>query len=192
MSNYAEPKPTLESDLAAFKLQHPYIDRRDEHVVGNIGDGQIVRSEIRFETFSFSAPETGDVVFDVRGIKDALVAGKLKFSMYEAELSADWAEYIRINNGVEAGRMASLTAADLERPGIVVLWPDEHSTVIDGNNRLVRRWDDGLKTFRFANVPISKDLVPYICRPGEEEKFLDRVDAERGAIRLGSVRIKTK
>lgn len=177
--SYAEPKPTLDSDIAAFKHKHAY-DHHEERVVAAHDDGNIIEIFGSFEVFTFSAPELGDVTFDVRGIKDALVAGMLLFGMLEAELTKEWVDYIRINNGVEAERMASLTAADLERPGICVLWPNGYTTVIDGNNRLVRRWDDGLRTFRFANIAASRELVPYLCRPGQEDKFMRRNDAERG------------
>lgn len=186
--NYAEPKQTLDSDIAAFKIAHPHIDYRDERVVANVGDGHIVRAHIRFEVFTFSAPEIGEVTFDVRGIKDALAAGTLMFSMFEAELDEAWSDHIRINNGVEAERMASLSAADLERPGICVHWPNGFTTVIDGNNRLVRRWDDGLKTFRFAMINVSRELIPYICRSGQEEQFVLRDDAKRGMTPIGIIK----
>lgn len=187
--SHAEPKPTVDADIAAFKHKHVF-DHRDERIIANVGNGHIVRAKISFEVFTFSAPEIGDVTFDVRGIKDALAAGTLAFEMFEAELTAEWVEHIRVNNGVETERMKTLTAADLERPGICVFWPNGYTTVIDGNNRMVRRWDDGLTTFRFANVHVSQELIPFMCRPGEEEKFLHRDDAKRGMTPIATKQIR--
>ena len=186
--SYAEQKPTLNSDIAAFKWQHPHLDSRRERLVYGDETGGIIEARISMEIFSFSAPEIGDVTFDVRGIKDALVSGKLKFVMYETEITPEFAEHVRKNNGVEAERIAALTATDLERPGIMVMWPDGHSTLIDGNNRLVRRFDDGLRTLRFASVNVSLEMLPYLCESGQEEKFLDRETAERGMTSIGRAR----
>lgn len=189
MSGYAEPKPTLESDIQAFKRQHPHLDHRDERVVAECPDGgQIVRAEVHFESFTFFAPETGEVMFNVRGIKDALAAGRLEFQMFETDLEPGLVEHVRANNGVEAEHMARLTAEDLARPGIIALWPDDHSTVIDGNNRLVRRYDDGLTGFRFAAVTI-KALLPFMCRPGEEKKFIEHDARAAGLVVLSGERI---
>jgi hypothetical protein len=174
MTENAHLVPTLPSDLASFRYMHPR-DKRKETKIADVGDGQyLVEVRGTFEIFRFSTPELGEVVFDVRGIKDALAAGKLQFAMYELELEAGMIEHVRTNNGTEAWRIAELTAADLERPGIMALWPDGYTCCIDGNHRMVRRWDDGLRTFRFAMIVLHTTIQPYICRPGEEDQFLDR------------------
>lgn len=169
----AKMQPTLDSDIEAFRHKHP-LDSKRQRLVGEFGNGQfLVESRTVFEIFAFESPDV-KCTFDIRGIKTALATGKLEFKMYEIELDAGFTEHVRKNNGVEAGRMAELTAADLARPGICLLWPDGHSTVVDGNNRLVRRWDDGLKTFRIAMVAVDLQLVPFVCPPGKEELFIER------------------
>ena len=169
----ASMQPTLDSDIAAFKHKRP-LDSKRQRLVGELAPGTfLVESRTIFEVFAFESPDV-KCTFDINGIKTALATGKLMFRMYELELDAAFAEHVRKNNGVEAGRMAELTAADLARPGICLMWPDGHSTIVDGNNRLVRRWDDGLKTFRVAVVAINLKLVPFMCAPGQEDQFLDR------------------
>ena len=101
MANYAEPKPTLPSDIEAFKHKHVF-DHRSERVIAGSDRGAIVEVFGSFEVFTFSAPDLGDVTFDVRGIKDALAAGTLQYGMFEAELDHAWVEHVRANNGVEA------------------------------------------------------------------------------------------
>lgn len=183
----ASMQPTLDSDIVAFKHKHP-LDSKRQRLVGELALGQfLIESRTVFEIFAFSAPGI-ECTFDIRGIKTALATGKLTFKMYELELDVDFIEHVRKNNGVEVGRMAELTAADLARPGICLMWPDGHSTVVDGNNRLVRRWDDGLKTFRFAMVAVDRKLLPFMCDPGKEEQFIER-DHEPGMTTLAIQRI---
>ena len=171
---HANAKPTLDSDIAAFRYQHP-MDSKSEKLKAQISsDAYLYECRYVFETFAFSCPEYGAVTFDVRGIKDALADRKLKFQMYEMALVPDFVEHVRTNNGVEMQRVAGLSVADLERPPIALLWPDGHSSFIDGNHRIVRRWDDGLRTLRFALVPVALELIPYMCKPGKEEQFIDR------------------
>lgn len=188
--SYAKAKPTIASDIAAFKHKHDF-DSHKETVLFDTDDATLIEVATSFEVFRFSSLEYGDITFDVRGIKDALAERTIKFQMFETEMDAHMIEHIRKNNGVEPERIASLTAADLERPAIVVLWPDGHSSVIDGNNRLVRRWDDGLKTFRFAAVTVSPGLFPYMCASGNEEQFLDRESKKRGLTSIAKRRVNT-
>lgn len=166
--------PVTSADIAAFRVGHA-LDSHKERIAANVGPGQyIVENRVCFEIFAFHAEEVGEVVFDVRGIKDALADRKLEFKMFDTPMVEPWVEHIRDKGGVEAARMKQLTAADLERPAIALYWPNGYTTVVDGNNRLVRRWDDGLRTIRMAVVPLTKQMLPYMCRPGEEETFLRR------------------
>ena len=189
--------PITDADIAAFKHNHP-LDSRVEQNRHDVGTGEFLLEErVTFEIFAFHAEEVGEIIFDVRGIKDALAARKLKFQMFETPLVEPWVEHLRDKGGVEAARMKNLTAADLERPAIAIFWPNGYTTVIDGNNRIVRRWDDGLRTVRLALVSLDrktlKSIGPYICRPGEEEQFLERRSKEdpRGLMHLGYKRMGT-
>ncbi len=184
--------PVTDADIAAFKYDHPHLDSHAESTVATDGKGSyIVEQRVTFEIFAFNAEEIGDVIFDVRGIKDALAESKLVFKMFETPLNAPWVAHLRDKGGVEVERMKSLTDADLQRPAIAIFWPNGYTTVIDGNNRIVRRWDDGLRTVRMAVVPLSKEMLPFICGPGQEEMFMDRrsKDDPRGMTTLGMRRM---
>jgi len=181
--NNASARRTRPSDIAAFKHKHP-LDSHVERTIAEFGNQYVVEIKGTFEIFRFTAPEYGEVIFDIRGIKDALAENRLPFQMMQLKLDAGLVEHVRRNNGVEAKRMAELTAADLERPGIMAQWPDQHTSCIDGNNRLVRRWDDGLRTYRFALILMNETIQPYICRPGQEDHFLDRKNQEQGVVSI--------
>lgn len=192
---YATETPITDADIAAFRYRNAFLDKRSERVVGNVGPGQsIIEALISFECFTFSAPELGEIVFDVRGIKDALANRELDFRMYNTPLTKKWIEHIRKNGGVEAERMKALTAADLERPPISVRWANGYTTVIDGNNRLVRRWDDGLRMARIATILMNTAMLPFICRPGKEDQFvLQRSKKDpRGMETLAIMRVRDK
>lgn len=184
----ATAKPTLASDIAAFKHKHPLDSKRQRKLMDVSPTSYIYEDHVTFEIFHFSAPEIGEIIFDVRGIKDALVARKLAFQMFETELEADLVEHVRKNNGVEAGRMKALTATDLERPCIAVLWGNGYTSFIDGNNRMVRLWDDGFRTLRFAMLAINEALLPFMCEPGNEDQFLER-DRPANVTSLGVTRL---
>lgn len=161
---------TLETDREAFAWRHPFIDQAPTLTL--LSDDLVQQYERR-EVFAFESPDTGSLIFDVRSIKNAMVEGKLKFTMVEVELTADWVEHIRTNGGVEAEHMARLTAKDLRRPGVAIWWGHTgYTTLIDGNNRVVRRWDDGRRTFRCARIE-DIGVFRYVCREGEEEQLFD-------------------
>lgn len=183
--------PITDTDIAAFRVSHA-LDSRVEQGRVNVGpDEYIIQERVCFEIFAFHAEEVGEIIFDVHGIKNALADRKLDFKMFDTPLVEPWVEHIREKGGVEVARMKQLTAADLERPAIALYWPNGYTTVCDGNNRLVRRWDDGLRTVRMAVVLITKTMFPYMCRPGEEGQFLRRRSSEddRGLTSLAWKRV---
>jgi hypothetical protein len=179
--------PVTNEDIAAFRVGHPLDSTVETGHIEVAPGAHVVQERICFEIFAFHAEEVGEIIFDVRGIKDALADRKLQFQMFDTPLVQHWIEHIREKGGVEAARMKQFTAADLERPAIALYWPHGYTTVIDGNNRIVRRWDDGLRTVRMAVVKIDHALAPYMCRPGGEEQFMKRRLAEdpRGMTPLG-------
>lgn len=182
---------TTSADIAAFRVGHALDSRMETDRVDVAPGAYVVQERVVFEIFRFQAEEVGVVIFDIRGIKDALADRKLKFQMFDTPLVEPWIEHIRDKGGVEVERMKSLTAADLERPPIAIFWPNGYTTVVDGNNRLVRRWDDGLRNVRMAVIPLTREMAPYMCREGEEEQFLLRRSREdpRCMTHLGSQRV---
>ena len=172
MATIFKPSKLTHSDLRAFARMHPRQDKAmQQRLVANTVNGLLVEQREQREIFFFNAPDLGEVLFDVRGIKDALAAHRLTAYMLDVTMDIDWIEHLRAHGGVEAEHIARLTAADLERPGVAVFWPNRHTTLIDGNNRAVRRYDDGLRSFRLARVNVDFALEPFIWRPVDEEKF---------------------
>lgn len=159
---------TLPSDIAAFRKSSAQDVPFEQKMI----TPEILQQSQRLEIFTFSAPETGDIVFNVRGIKDALADRKLPFAIYEVDLTEDWINHIENNNGVEQEKIAKVDDTRINDPGILLLWPWGDSTVIDGNHRMVARWRRGLRIFRFACIHVALPLLPFMCKPGDEEQFL--------------------
>src|SRR5262249_23067420 len=151
-----EPDMFTDADRNMLRdLQH----REQERVITKVAEvahGTIVKGYERREIFSFHEPSFGAFQFDVRGIKDSIVADRIPASMYRVEeIPEDFYQHVLANNGVEPDRLAKFSERDLERPGIMVRWPHGETTLIDGNHRLCRRHQLGIKTFRFLLVEVA-------------------------------------
>lgn len=173
---FADHDTITQADLDGLRQLHVTERPRTETVVREVEDGTIVQGEERREIFSFNAPGTGEWVFDVRQIKDAIVEGRVPAQMFRLpEVPEDFYQHVLANNGVEVPRLARVSESDQERPGIMVWWGNEegHSTLIDGNHRLCARYQRGAKSFRFLLVDVV-DLADFMCRPGGEEKLFGK------------------
>lgn len=173
---FADHDTITQADLDGLRQLHVTERPRIETVVREVEDGTIVQGEERREVFTFNAPETGEWVFDVRQIKDAIVEGRVPATMFRLpEVPEDFYQHVLANNGVEVPRLARVSESDQERPGIMVWWGNEegHSTLIDGNHRLCARYQRGAKSFRFLLVDVV-DLADFMCRPGDEEKLFGK------------------
>lgn len=166
-----ESIPTLERHYQQFAFKHPL--EHDSETISE--DGKFKTRLMRREVFTVEKYELfgGEISIDVTGIKRALVARKLPMRMYRAELNASWVEYVRQYGGCEEDHIAALKAADLRRPGIIVLWvASSNTTLIDGNHRIVRRWREGLTTFDMAAVSGQEIIAGGFVAPAGPEAMV--------------------
>lgn len=162
-----------QADLDGLRQLHVIERLRTEQVVAEVDEGTIVQGEEKREVFSFTAPGEGSWVFDVRSIKDAIASGRISAGMMRLpEVPESFVEHVLTHNGVEPSRLARVSESAAERPGIMVWWGPEngHSTLIDGNHRLLKRRLLGKPDFRFFMVDVV-DLKPFMCRPGDENRL---------------------
>lgn len=150
---------------------------RSERPVGKMADHRtLVVGREKREVFTFEAPEIGAFLFDVRGIKNAIVSSRIPAKMFRLpEVPEHFYQHILDNHGVVRERLPQFDSHDLERPGIMVSWPHGYQTMIDGNHRLCRRYQLGLRSFRFLMV-LVQDCAPFMCRPGHEAELFKRDD----------------
>jgi len=173
---YCETDEFTAADRESLRALQVREKERVEEFVREVEGGTIVKGWEKRETYTFSAPDFGTWRFDIRGIKDAIVAGRLPVQMFKmTPIDESFYQHVLANNGVEEPRIAQITEpSDLDRPGIMIFWPDGHSSLIDGNHRLCARKRKGLDSFRFLMVHV-RDAVPFMCRPGDEHTlFPDR------------------
>lgn len=175
---YCEADDFTDADRLLLRdLQHREKARSVE-VLQEVPEGTIVKGRELREIFSFHEDSIGEFRFDVRGIKDAIADGHIRARMYKIpDVPEDYYQHILQNNGVEPDRLPKINGPDLERPGIMVSWPHGYQTMIDGNHRLCRRVQLGMKTFRFLLVDVL-DCTRFMCRPGQEAKLFAREDRE--------------
>lgn len=150
---------------------------RVEKPMGKMADSRtLVVGREKREVFTFKASELGAFLFDVRGIKDAIVSNRIPAQMFRmVEIPEHFYQHVLNNHGVEPARLPQFNGRDLERPGIMVAWPHGYHTMIDGNHRLCRRYTLNLHSFRFLMVSVM-DCAPFMCRPGEETELFKRAD----------------
>lgn len=125
----------------------------------------------RDEAFYFRDKQLGDMMFNIRTMKDAILANRLPYGVFEYELTEGFYNHL-LKDGTQTDpvHIHALGEEKLEVPAIAVDWCDTEGasniTVIDGNHRLIKRYLKGLPTGRFILVPF-----PY-CR---DHVLLDRL-----------------
>lgn len=141
--------PLTASDAIALARPHP-LESRTPTPLG------ILR---RDECYMFRDRVLGDMIFNIRAIKDAILAGTLRtWAVYEIPLTEGFHEHL-MKDGVETSEdhIYNLPTAQLNVPALGVDWNDgsQGMTVIDGNHRLIRRFRDGLPTGRIILTPMQ-------------------------------------
>lgn len=156
-------------DRKALEFQSA-VENHNTTVLGTFPPGTFVERTEQRELYRCSTNQTGELVFDVRGVKNAILSGSIPYEVVDGEITQAWVDNVKRIAGLSMKRLAELTDKDLRRLGVAVTWNGGALLLIDGNHRLVRRHELGLDTFRHVRVHV-KDCTPWICRAGEEWKF---------------------
>jgi|GEM_PF-5376395 hypothetical protein len=162
------PDRVRRRDLESFKALAS-IESREVLSEEKVADGLFLRTtHVVEETFDFYYEDQNVTYrFNVRAIKNAIVDQKIPFAMFRATITEKWYGLICKHGGIEEERVAKVS--DVNRPGLVVIWPEENSLIIDGNHRLVARYRRGLRFFRYAAIAFD-DIRPYtLWRTGRSE-----------------------
>lgn len=131
------------------------------------------------ECFMFRDRQLGDMVFNVRRIKDAILSGELRhWALFEVPMTEGFHAHL-MKDGVETSeeRIYEMDPSWAEIPALGVDWNDgsHNMTIIDGNHRLIRRFRDGQPTARIILAPMQF-LRRYV--------LLDRLGELSAATRL--------
>jgi len=154
------PDRVRAQDIAAFKALAS-IEGRKIISKEEVADGlYLTTTHVTDESFDFFYDSRNVTYrFNIRKIKDAIVAARIPFRMFRATITEKWYNLIMKMGGIEEDRIPQLT--DLNRPGLVVIFEDGNSLIIDGNHRLVARYRRGTRIFRYAAVTFD-DIWPFI------------------------------
>jgi hypothetical protein len=163
---------TTEAHLAGFAHKHA-LEHRSASIEHAGGTNWLLRTMLTRETHSLETQDMGAFVFDVTSIKLVLARRIVDYQMLRIDLNDEWVEYTYRTGGCEEAGIERLQLADLDRPGIMVLFGPGRTAMIDGNHRLVRSWREGRATYEMALVPI-KEIAFFVCRPGAEDGLMER------------------
>lgn len=107
----------------------------------------------KYETFAFKDWELGNILFNVTIIRMLIAAEKIPYQAIKANLTADYAEHIRKFGGIDKEFISKDFSRNLNAPSIAVMFPTNEAVLIDGNNRVIRRYQSGLKKFKLILIP---------------------------------------
>lgn len=85
----------------------------------------------------------------------ATAARALGYEPQSCELTRHHYEHVSRNNGVDLEYVALITPEQRDVPAIICDWEDGSHTLIDGNHRMCRRWEDGFTNFDAYILPIG-------------------------------------
>lgn len=89
----------------------------------------------------------------------------------QIEITPEIVDYTRKQCGIEQARVDRMKEPYLSKPIIAILWPDKPSdgvTVVDGNHRIVRLWDMGVR--KVNTVIFHPDLWKHLILPPDAQK----------------------
>lgn len=140
------------------------LTEADRATLGRPHDLEFVRpTEIgiwsREEVFLFRDRVYGDMVFNIRTIKDAVLANTIPYALFELPLTQGFHDHL-MQDGVETSEdwIHKMDVGKIDTPAIAVDWNDDSNattTVIDGNHRLIKRFRLGLPSCRIIFTPIQ-------------------------------------
>jgi hypothetical protein len=112
----------------------------------------------RSEFFAFRDWDDGqDILFDIRALKNAILENAIHFVTMEVELDEELVKRALTRGGIDQDYLnAPEQAHNIDMPTITVLWDDGQGTLVDGNHRIVKRYNKGLKKIRCIVVPDEK------------------------------------
>lgn len=167
---------TTDAHCADFLFSHAleYEKRR----VSPTGTGFVIHGLSVREVYRLNSPLFGSpgIVIDVTSIKRLLGRRMIPFKMLRVDLDQRWVDYTYRSGGCEERGITRLSPSDCRRPGVMIDWGRSHTTMVDGNHRLVRTWRDGGKHFEMAFVAASH-IANHVARIGAEDRlFNTKVD----------------
>lgn len=88
-----------------------------------------------------------------------------------APIDPNYVQWAKKNMGIEQPRLDRLQGPYLSKPCIGIFWPDNKMTIVDGNHRIVKRYESG---FDKVNLIIFKYPLweNFILAPEEVQNFL--------------------
>lgn len=104
------------------------------------------------EYFFFRDDVHGDILFDVCAFRRAIINDKVFYTVVEMPVDKDFRDFAATSGQAELEYADSIPLRALRIPILAICWEDGSSTVIDGNNRIVRAFSAGRPSLKMVQV----------------------------------------
>lgn len=104
------------------------------------------------EYFFFRDNNHGDIIFDVCGFRRAILDDKIFYVTLEMPVDQDFRDFAASSGQAEIQYADALPLNALRIPILAITWDDGSSTVIDGNNRIIKAFNVGRPTLKMIQV----------------------------------------
>ncbi len=107
----------------------------------------------KLETFAFKDWELGNILFDVTQLRSLVAKDKIPYVVYGITLIEDYIGHIKKLGGVDVNYAQIIPDDNLAVPCISAVFETGESVLIDGNNRIIGRWEKGLRNATLILIP---------------------------------------
>ncbi len=132
--------------MGILRCQPLSLSKEDRNYLLNIHANGI-------ETYTFKDWDLGNILFNVTALRMLIANDRVPYSYMRAELTDEFVNHIKKCGGHEENYVPLIPHYHLNRPVIGAVFHTGESVIIDGNNRIIRRYQLHKKTFKLITVP---------------------------------------
>lgn len=123
------------------------------------------------QIFSFKGDDGTVYHFDIPKIKRMIAENPSLYSTESFAIRPEDVLYIVANRGVEEDHLIRLADKTLNENGLMVRFPEKDEIIIDGNHRMVARFNRHLDFMDFTVLTIEQAKPALLALPKEMECF---------------------
>ena len=105
------------------------------------------------ETFAHTDTDGTFRCFSIPRLRELLRLHPDDWQLIDVPINRPQARFIKETRGLDEDRIRSYPMAKLDEPGIICLFADTSQLIVDGNHRLVKRVQRGLRRMLFWQAP---------------------------------------
>ena len=139
------------SERKVVHAQLVKLTASDKRLLRNRNDRSLTEKECG-EYFFFRDDVHGDIIFDVCAFRVAIITDKVFYTVVDMPVDQDFRDFAASSGQAELEYADSLPLSALKIPVLAVTWDDGSSTIIDGNNRIVKAFNVKRPSIKMVQV----------------------------------------